>query len=343
MPVSISLNESKLLVTGGAGFIGSNFVRHLLGKYKGVTIVVLDKLTYAGNLANLASVENDKRYSFVKGDICDMAVVERTMAGCNVVLNFAAETHVDRAIGDPGSFVTTDVYGSYVLLETAKRLGIEKFVQISTDEVYGEILGDPVKEDAQLLPRNPYSASKAGADRLAYSYYATYGLPVIITRCSNNYGPNQYPEKMIPLFVTNAMEDKPLPVYGDGKNTRDWIFVEDHCTALELLVERDSVNGEVFNIGAGAELSVLQMASKILSILNKPNSLIRFVKDRLGHDRRYALNFDKIRNATGWSPSLGFDEGLSRTVRWYLENRDWWERIKSGEFRKYYEAMYKFS
>jgi len=343
MPSRISLNESKVLVTGGAGFIGSNFVRHILGKYKGVNVVVLDKLTYAGNPANLASVQDDKRYSFVKGDICDMAAAERSMAGCNVVLNFAAETHVDRSIGDPGSFVTTDVYGSYVLLEAAKRLGVERFVQISTDEVYGEILGDPVKEDAQLLPRNPYSASKAGADRLAYSYYATYGLPVIITRCSNNYGPNQYPEKMIPLFLTNAMEDKPLPVYGDGKNTRDWIFVEDHCAALELLVERDDVNGEVFNIGAGMELSVLQMASKILAILNKPDSLIRFVKDRLGHDKRYALNFDKIGKAAGWSPSVGFDEGLSRTVRWYLENRDWWERIKSGEFRKYYESMYKFS
>jgi dTDP-glucose 4,6-dehydratase len=239
----------KLLVTGGAGFIGSNFVRHVLAKHDDLRVVVLDKLTYAGNLENLTPVAADPRYSFVKGDICDPEVVRAAMTGCDVALNFAAETHVDRSIGDPGDFVRTDVYGAYVLLEAAKDLGLKRFIQISTDEVYGERMDSPADEDAALMPRNPYAASKAGGDRLAWSYWATYGLPVVVTRCSNNYGPNQYPEKLIPLFVTNALDDAPMPVYGTGTNVRDWIHVRDHAEALDIIVRADdSVHGEVFNI-----------------------------------------------------------------------------------------------
>jgi dTDP-glucose 4,6-dehydratase len=332
----------KILVTGGAGFIGSNFVRRVMKKHPELEVVVFDKLTYAGNLENLEEVASDPRYSFVKADICDDKAVRAAMKGCDSVLNFAAETHVDRSIGDPGSFVQTDVYGAYVLLEAAKDLGLRRFIQISTDEVYGERLESPATEEAALMPRNPYAASKAGGDRLAYSYWATYDLPVVITRCSNNYGPNQYPEKLVPLFATNAIENQPLPVYGTGKNIRDWIHVRDHAEALDLLLfaEEPGIDGEVFNVAAENALTVLEITEKILSILGKPPDLIRHVKDRQGHDRRYWLSAHKLKERTGWDLKYTFDTGVEDTVRWYQENEKWWRRLKTGEFLEYYKKQY---
>jgi dTDP-glucose 4,6-dehydratase len=334
--------KSKILVTGGAGFIGSHFVKLILARHRDCEVTVLDKLTYAGSLFNLGPVKNDPRFAFFKGDICDRDDVLEAYEGCNAIVNFAAETHVDRSIVSPGSFVTTDTFGVYILMEVAKEKGIDRFLQVSTDEVYGEVMGDPVDEDAPLMPRNPYSASKAGGDRLAYSYYATYGMPVVITRCSNNYGPNQYPEKMVPLFVTNAIEDKKLPVYGTGKNKRDWIFVRDHCEALEALLMASGVEGEVYNIGTGHELDVLEFTAEILKRLGKPESLIAHVKDRPGHDRRYSMKTDKIRAATAWKPVTPFEKGLAETVKWYQENGEWWRGIKSGEFKDYYSRAYDF-
>lgn len=334
--------ESRILVTGGAGFIGSHFVKLLLEKHRDCGVTVLDKLTYAGSLFNLDSVKDDPRFAFVKGDICNRDDVLKAYDGCNAIVNFAAETHVDRSIRSPGSFVMTDTYGVFVLMEVAKERGIDRFLQISTDEVYGEVLGDPVDEEAPLMPRNPYAASKAGGDRLAYSYYATYGVPVVITRCSNNYGPNQYPEKMVPLFVTNAIEDKKLPVYGTGKNKRDWIFVRDHCDALVKLLSSTGVEGEVFNIGTGKELDVLEFTAEILKRLGKPESLIAHVKDRPGHDRRYSMRTDKLRKTTGWKPETDFETGLAETVKWYEDNSGWWRGIKSGEFKDYYSKAYDF-
>jgi dTDP-glucose 4,6-dehydratase len=332
----------KILVTGGAGFIGSNFVRYILRKHPDHEVVVLDKLTYAGNLANLADVADDRRYKFVRGDICDDAVVRETMDGCDACLNFAAETHVDRSIGDPGSFVRTDVYGAYILLEAAKDLRIARFIQISTDEVYGERMESPATEDSPLMPRNPYAASKAGGDRLAFSYWATWEVPVVITRCSNNYGPYQYPEKLIPLFATNAIDDQPLPVYGTGKNVRDWIHVLDHCEALDLLLHADgAVDGEVYNVAAENALDVLAITARVLDVLGKPKSLIRHVTDRQGHDRRYWLSARKLREAVGWKPRRRFDEAIEETVRWYVEHEDWWRRIKSGDFLEYYRKQYE--
>jgi dTDP-glucose 4,6-dehydratase len=335
------MKPRKLLVTGGAGFIGSNFVRYILEEDKDVEITVLDKLTYAGNLENLKSLEGNPRYRFVKGDICDPKVVAESARGCDCILNFAAETHVDRSIGDPASFIMTDVYGTYVLLEATRELGIPRFVQISTDEVYGDAGSEPSREDSPLMPQSPYAASKAGADRLAYSYFVTYGTPVVITRCSNNYGPNQYPEKMIPLFLTNAMNDEPLPVYGTGDNTRDWIYVLDHAKALQKVMNTDGLEGEVFNIGSGIELSILLVADGILRALGKPRSLIRKVSDRPGHVPRHAVATDKIASRLGWKAEVDFTRGLALTVDWYRDNRDWWEKIRSGEFKDYYRRMYK--
>ncbi len=339
-PPGRDLASARILVTGGAGFIGSNFVRLTLARWPGVHVHVLDALTYAGNQANLVDVVDATRLSFQHGDIRDPKVVATAMEGATHVVNFAAESMVDRSIDDPGSFVLTDVYGAFVLLEEAKRLGVTRFVQISTDEVYGEIMGDPATEDSPLKPRNPYAASKAGGDRLAFAYHATYGLPVVITRCSNNYGPYQYPEKLIPLFVTNALEDEALPVYGSGKNTRDWIHVDDHCRAVAMLLEADGVDGEVFNIGAGNELDVLSITAEILRLTGKPATLIRHVEDRPGHDRRYALSSTKLTMRTGWRPQVEFAQGIAQTIEWYKARRDWWEPIKSGEFRQYYERMY---
>jgi dTDP-glucose 4,6-dehydratase len=285
-------------------------------------------------------VESLPRYAFVKGDICDRRVVEELTAKHDVVANFAAESFVDKSIDDPGQFVLTDMYGTYVLLEAARKHGVKRFLQVSTDEVYGEVLEGEADEDAPLQPRNPYSASKAGADRLAYSYFTTYGTPVVVTRASNNYGSHQYPEKLIPLFVTNALEDQPLPVYGTGKNTRDWMHVEDHCDALLRVLAAPGVEGETFNVGAANEYDVLAITSRILKTLGKSPDLIRHVKDRPGHDRRYAVSTGKIRSTTGWAPKRSFEQGIEATIRWYQENPGWWQPIKSGEFKKEYLARY---
>ncbi|MCD6166832.1 dTDP-glucose 4,6-dehydratase [candidate division KSB1 bacterium] len=330
---------TKYLITGGAGFIGSNFIHYLLNKYSDIEIINLDKLTYAGNLDNLRDVEDDPRYQFVKGDICDATVVNPLVKACDVVVNFAAESHVDRSIGKPDDFIRTDIFGAFVLLEAARQHGVKRFIQISTDEVYGSTLGEPFKETDPLMPSSPYSASKAGADRLAYSYFVTYDLPVIITRCSNNFGPYQYPEKLIPLFITNALEDKKLPVYGDGQNVRDWIYVMDHCEALDLVVN-EGKNGEVYNIAAGNEKPNLFVTHLILEYLQKPKDLIVFVQDRLGHDRRYALNWEKI-HALGWQPRYDFEQAIENTIQWYVDNRWWWEKIKNKEFLEYYKRHYK--
>ncbi len=331
----------KILVTGGAGFIGSNFIRYMLNKHDDVEIINLDKLTYAGNLENLQDIETDHRYSFVRGDICDREIVDKLMKGVDVVVNFAAESHVDRSIGKPDDFIKTDVFGVFVLLEAARKHGVERFVQISTDEVYGSTEKGFFKETDPLMPSSPYSASKAGGDRLAYSYYVTYKLPVVIPRSSNNFGPYQYPEKLISLFVTNALEDKELPIYGDGKNIRDWLYVIDNCEAIELVMERGK-GGEVYNIGGGNEKNNLEITEFILKELNKPKSLIKFVEDRKGHDRRYALDTDKI-HKLGWKPRHPFENAMEETVRWYRDNRQWWEKLKSGEYLEYYKKHYNLN
>lgn len=326
------------LVTGGAGFIGSNYIRYLLDKYKDVNVVNLDKLTYAGNLDNLRDVETDPRYKFVKGDICDEALVDKLMAEADVVVNFAAESHVDRSIGAPDDFIKTDIFGAFVLLEAARRNVIDRFIQISTDEVYGSIDNGSFKEDAPLMPSSPYSASKTGADRIAFSYYVTYGVPVVITRCSNNFGPFHYPEKLIPLFITNALQNQLLPIYGDGLNVRDWIYVEDHCSGIDFVFQHGEL-GEVYNIGSGNEKTNLEITDYILKKLEKPDSLKKFVTDRPGHDRRYALNCTKLHNM-GWQPKHDFEAALDKTIQWYIANRNWWEKIKSGEYLKYYKQQY---
>lgn len=329
----------KLLVTGGAGFIGSNFIRYMLSRHSDITITNLDKLTYAGNPDNLRDIEKDDRYRFVKGDICDAAVVDPLVKEADVVLNFAAESHVDRSIGKPDDFIRTDVFGTFVLLEAARTHGVERFVQISTDEVYGSIENGLFKETDPLMPSSPYSASKAGADRLAFSYYVTYRLPVVIPRSSNNYGPYQYPEKLISLFTTNALDDKPLPIYGTGKNVRDWLFVTDNCEGVEVVMERGK-EGEVYNLGAGNEKNNLEITRTILAELGKPESLMTFVEDRKGHDLRYALDTAKI-HGLGWKPRHSFEQGMRETVAWYRDNRQWWEKLKSGEYLEYYKSHYK--
>ena len=329
------------LVTGGAGFIGSNFVRYLLNKEDDICILNLDKLTYAGNLDNLKDVENDSRYKFIKGDICDSEIVNPLVREADIIINFAAESHVDRSIGQPDDFIRTDVYGTFVLLEAVREFGAEKFVQISTDEVYGSTLGESFKEPDPRMPSSPYSATKAGADRLAYSYHVTYDIPVLITRCSNNYGPYQHPEKLIPLFVTNALEDQSLPIYGDGKNVRDWIYVEDHCSAIDVVL-REGKNGEVYNIGSGNEKTNLDITHFILNQTGKSEELMTYVADRLGHDRRYSLNWEKLKQL-GWKPEHELKQGLRETVKWYEENRWWWEKIKSGEYLDYYKNHYNLT
>jgi dTDP-glucose 4,6-dehydratase len=332
---------ARYLVTGGAGFIGSNFVRYILRTYPDAQVVNLDKLTYCGNLDNLKDVAGDARYCFVHGDIADAAVVKGIFdRGIDIVVNFAAETHVDRSIGDPADFIKTNVFGSYVLLEAAKDHGVTKFIQISTDEVYGSIEhGRSSVETDELLPRNPYSASKVGADRLAYSYFANYAMPVCITRASNNYGPYQYPEKLIPLFVTNLLEDKQVPIYGDGKNIRDWLHVEDHCRGIDCVIRR-GVNGEVYNIGGGNERENIAVINLMLAHLKKPESLKKYVKDRLGHDRRYSLSSAKI-GTLGWQPQVGFEQGIRATIDWYAQNRWWWEKLKDGSYWEYYKQQYE--
>ncbi len=339
MAEKLDLSHARVLVTGGAGFIGSNFVHRLLARHPGAHAVVLDALTYAGRRENLDGVAAGK-LTFVHGDIRDAGKVAEAMQGCQYVLNFAAESHVDRSIETPGEFIQTDVYGVFVLAEEARRIGVKRFIQVSTDEVYGEVLEGHSTEDWPLNPRSPYAASKAGGDRLAYAYWCTYGLPVVVTRCSNNYGPRQYPEKLVPLFVTNAIEDQPLPVYGNGKNTRDWLHVDDHCDALLTLLEFPGIEGETFNIGAQHELDVLTITSTLLGLLGKPQSLVRYVEDRPGHDRRYAVDSSKLTRVTGWRPAVPFEQGIRQTVEWFQANKPWWQAIKSGEFRAYYERMY---
>ncbi len=334
------MDNPHILVTGGCGFIGSNFIRRLFSS-GGCTITNLDKLTYAGNLENLKDLEGRPGYTFVRGDIANEADVQRAFATpIDAVVNFAAESHVDRSIMDPGAFVTTNIYGTYLLLEQARLTGTKKFLQVSTDEVYGS-LGETgrFREDTPLAPNSPYSASKASADLLAKAYHTTFGLPVVITRCSNNYGPYQFPEKLIPLLVSNALVDRELPIYGDGLNVRDWIHVSDHCAALALVLEK-GVPGNVYNVGAGNERNNLEIVEIILDVLQKPRSLIRYVKDRPGHDRRYAIDNTKIRNALGFEVAVPFRTGMEETVRWYLEHRDWWEKIKTGEYLSYYEKWY---
>jgi dTDP-glucose 4,6-dehydratase len=331
----------EVLVTGGAGFIGSNFVRHAIAAHPDWRVTTLDKLTYAGRLENLKGVLDHPRHEFVKGDVADPAVARPLVVQSEIVVHFAAETHVDRSILSAGEFLTTDVFGTFVLLEAAREAPrLRRFVQISTDEVYGSVPEGSSRETDELRPRNPYSASKAGADRLAYSYWATYGVPVVITRASNNYGPNQFPEKVIPLFVTNALDDIPLPLYGDGLNERDWLHVSDHCDALEAVIER-GVPGEVYNIGGGNQVRNAELTRQVLRLLDKPESLIRHVQDRPGHDRRYSLNTDKVR-ALGWNPSIGFERGLAETIDWYRSNEWWWRPIKQEDpaFKAYYQAQY---
>jgi len=331
-----------VLVTGGAGFIGSNFVRYALDTRADWRVTTLDKLTYAGRRENLHDVMNDPRHTFVHGDIADAAVSAPLVERANVVVHFAAETHVDRSIMAAGEFIKTDVEGTFVLLEAGRRApGLRRFVQISTDEVYGSVPTGASKETDELKPRNPYAASKAGADRLAYSYWATYDLPVIITRASNNYGPYQFPEKVIPLFVSNAIDDIPVPLYGDGRNVRDWLHVEDHCGAIDLLIDRGE-NGEVYNIGGGNDVMNVDLTHRILQELGKPLSLIKPVPDRLGHDRRYCLDTTKLRGV-GWTPMVEFETGLRQTVHWYRQNEWWWRPIKEQDpaFKAYYQAQYQ--
>jgi dTDP-glucose 4,6-dehydratase len=333
----------NILLTGGAGFIGSNFVMYLLKKYPDVSIVNLDKLTYAGNLENLESVKTDRRYHFERGDICDRSMVEEILNrhAIDTIINVAAETHVDRSILGSAEFIQTNIVGTHVLLDLAREKKIGKFVQISTDEVYGS-LGPSGKftEETPLHPNSPYAASKASADTFVLAYQHTHGLPAVITRCSNNYGPYQFPEKLIPLMIANALNDKALPVYGDGMNVRDWLHVADHCSAIDAVLQKGRV-GEVYNIGGNNEKTNLELIKLLLKLMGKPESLISFVKDRPGHDRRYAIDSSKIQRELGWRPSFTFEQGVKETVEWYVKNKKWWERIISGEYKEYYRKMYE--
>ena len=328
----------RLCVTGAAGFIGSNFVHRALGDERN-SVVALDALTYAGNLENLAGLEETGRYEFVKGSICDATVVEKAVDGCDGIVNFAAESHVDRSIQTPEVFIDTNVRGTHVLAQAALDHGV-RMLQVSTDEVYGSIEeGGLFTESSQLRPSSPYAASKAAADLLVLSYVTTFGLDAVITRCGNNYGPRQFPEKLFPLFITNALDDRELPLYGDGLNVRDWIQVDDHNDAILLLL-RDGRTGRVYNISARGERTNLEISHMILQGLGKPTSLMRYVKDRPGHDRRYALDPARLESELGWQARVPFEEGLRSTLAWYRENRAWWERIKSGEYRDFYRRQY---
>jgi len=335
----------RLLVTGGCGFIGSNFIRYYLKNYPEVSIINVDKLTYAGNLENLSDLSHSSRYHFIRGDIADATRMEELIRkGGDAIVNFAAESHVDRSIEDPGAFMRTNIFGTFALLEAVRKVSHAqkiRFLHISTDEVYGS-LGETgaFTEETPLAPNSPYSASKTAADMMVRAYYHTYGLPTVITRSSNNYGPYQLPEKLIPLMVSNAMEDKELPMYGDGLNVRDWIYVEDHCRALDKVL-REGKPGEVYNIGGQSERTNLHVAKTILDRLGKPHSLIRFVADRPGHDRRYAIDFSKIKRALEWTPAVSFEEGINQTIEWYQTHREWWKKIKAGEYLDYYKRMYQ--
>ena len=330
--------EMQVLVTGGLGFIGSNFIRHILHKYPDYKITNLDKMTYCGNPENLKDIEKNKNYDFVKGDICDVKIVDKLAKGKDIVLNFAAETHVDRSIDDPKSFIKTDVDGTHTLLEAAKKYNVKRFVQISTDEVYGSIEKGSFTEESPLNPNSPYSASKAGGDLIARSYNKTFGVPVIITRSSNNFGPYQYPEKLMPLFITNLLEGKKVPVYGDGLNVRDWLYVIDNCEAIDFVMHKGAI-GEVYNIGADNEKTNIEITKLLLKELGKDESSVEFIKDRPGHDRRYSIVSSKLRKL-GWNPRFKFEAALKDTISWYKNNQNWWKKIKSGEYKEYYKKHY---
>ncbi|MGB2637079.1 MAG: dTDP-glucose 4,6-dehydratase [Candidatus Acidiferrum sp.] len=331
----------KVLVTGGAGFIGSNFIRHLLGSDRSVEIINFDKLTYAGNPESLADIASNPRYSFVRGDICDAAAVTDVFGkGLDTVVNFAAETHVDRSIEDASPFLLTNILGTQCLLEAARKFHLPRFIHISTDEVYGSApAGASFTEETHLDPRSPYAASKASADHFVSAYANTFGISAVVLRCTNNYGPFQFPEKLIPLMIANAREDKPLPIYGDGMQERDWLFVEDYCRAITVALERGKT-GSIYNVSAGSPQPNMKIVRTILSHLGKPESLLKYVQDRPGHDRRYALDSSKIQKELGWKPQVSFEEGIRRTIDWYIQNADWLEHARSGEYLKYYERHY---
>ena len=335
----------KILVTGGAGFIGGNFVYHMLDKYQDYDIVCLDALTYAGNLKTLDKAMKNPKFKFVKGDIADRELAFKLFEDekFDIVVNFAAESHVDRSIEDPGIFLKTNIIGTQTLMDASRKYGVKRYHQVSTDEVYGDLpLDRPdlfFTEETPIHTSSPYSASKASADLLVQAYHRTYGLPATISRCSNNYGPYHFPEKLIPLMIANALNDKPLPVYGKGENVRDWLYVEDHCRAIDLIIHKGRV-GEVYNIGGHNEKTNIYIVKKILELLGKPESLITYVTDRKGHDLRYAIDPTKIHNELGWLPETKFDDGIVKTVQWYLDNREWWEEIISGEYMEYYRRMY---
>lgn len=331
---------TQILITGGAGFIGSNFIRYMIEKYPNYKFINLDALTYCGNLENLEGIEKNPNYNFVKGNITDKKLVDNLVSKVDYIVNFAAESHVDRSIKDPEIFIKSNILGTQNLLNAAKKHNIKKFLQVSTDEVYGS-LGKTgyFTEETPLQPNSPYSATKASADLMVRAYHNTFNLPVNITRCSNNYGPYQFPEKLIPLMISNALKDEPLPIYGDGKNIRDWLHVYDHCTAIDLVLHEGKL-GEVYNIGGHNEKQNIEIVKLILSTLNKDYSLIKFVNDRLGHDKRYAIDSNKIRTELGWEPKYIFETGIVETINWYLENQKWMNKIKSGEYQEYYKKMY---
>ncbi|MBU3978373.1 dTDP-glucose 4,6-dehydratase [Patescibacteria group bacterium] len=334
----------KLFVTGGAGFIGSNFILYWMKKYPGDFIINFDKLTYAGNLENLKEVEKNPNYTFIRGDICDQKLVLKSLQGADTIVHFAAESHVDRSIMEPAPFIITNVLGMQTLLDAAIKTGIKRFHHISTDEVFGSLeLADTRRFDEQTNydPRSPYAASKAASDHLARAYHATYGLPVTITNCSNNYGPFMFPEKFIPLAITNLLEDKKIPIYGDGLYTRDWLYVEDHCRAIDAVLQKGKI-GETYCVGGLTDdINNLKIAKKLCKILGKSEDMIEFVRDRPGHDRRYAIDWSKINQELGWEPAHGFNEWLERTVEWYQKNKNWWTDIKSGAYKEYYKKQYE--
>lgn len=343
MKNNISSHKSQLsiLVTGGAGFIGSNFVHYILRKYPNYQIVNLDLLTYAGNLENLKDLENNPNHRFIKGDICDAELVNKLVGEVDMIVHFAAESHVDRSILDSKSFIQTNIIGTHTLLEAAKNNGNKRFHHVSTDEVFGSLgANDPAFNEATPYdPRSPYSASKASSDHLARAYFHTYGLPITISNCSNNYGPYHFPEKLIPLFITNLMENKKIPLYGDGMNVRDWLFVEDHCSAIDAIIHRGKI-GETYCVGGNSEKTNKEITYKILELMGQGEDMIEFVKDRPGHDRRYAIDATKIKNELGWEPYISFEDGIQKTVEWYRNNELWWKNIKSGDYKNYYKKQY---
>ena len=328
----------RVLITGGAGFMGSNAIRYFLKKYSDIEIVNLDKLTYAGNPDNLKDIENNSRYRFIKGDIIDRNLLDNTVKDVDVIINYAAETHVDRSILDPKEFIVTDVLGTYSLLESAKKHNIKKYIQISTDEVFGSIQDGKFTEESPFKPNSPYAASKAGGDHLCRAYFKTHDMPIIVTHSCNFFGPYQYPEKLIPLFITNLLENKKIPVYGDGLQAREWISTQDHCQAVDLILQKGKA-GEVYNISTGDEIKNIEITKLLLAELNKNDSFIDYVKDRPGHDRRYAIDATKLR-VLGWSPKMNFNDGIKQTIEWYKNNEGWWKKIKSGEYLKYYKQQY---